>query len=373
MPANLRAFGNAVRQLRKAKGLTQKEVVERIPRRYTDMSSLSRVERGGRQPSRDAVIDLLIKGLGETDVPRIDAVLKLGGYEGLSEIEIEKQGLTSQPERPSADTEFPLVEHVPPLSRRTQLVYGTLVLASIGAGAAAAFRAGAPPMWFVLVTSVLYAGLFAVSLFLETAYEDHPQRTAFIAVSTFCFIFLTSVGTLAIDSQIVRAGGSSGLWISLAVFFLAAIAQWVATRLALPAHEIVLATFRVHTAQAAHFKNTAYFLSIVLLFWLPPTHCVLTLDHQVAGGHADLARRAMDTSLFAGGAICPRPGWLWLVLAVILVGSFPMGARLLENLTSDRHLNRFQNLFYTRALLYFSLSIVCLLWYSFRFAAHATP
>ena len=359
MPENRRAFGNAIRELRKSNGLLQKNLVDRVPNHYSDVGSISRVERGERIPSRDAAVDLLILGIELRNVETINAVLRLAGYEGLTLAEIAKHGLTQAPP-PTDSVALPQID-TPDLGRRTTFLYTCAILGCVVVGAPIASRATIP-IWFTLLTSALYAGLFAVSLFLETAFGAYPAQIARVSVRVFCFIFLTSIMAIVVDAVFARQENLVGMWIALAISLAAAIAQWIFSRSVLPAYAPVRATFRVHTAQAAHLKNTAYFLLLVVLFWLPPVHCIAAMLGS-AHGAGTLVRH---------GAICPQPLWLWLVLAAILVASLPMGARVLENLESDDRLNRYQTLFYARALLYFGFGVVCLLWYTFAFAHHAS-
>src|ERR1700687_399523 len=86
-------LGSAIKRLREAKGMTQEDVIDQIPDLYSERS-LRRVENGQRkQPTRDRLLRLLAKGLLEHDATKIDAILKLAGYEGATDQEIESYGL----------------------------------------------------------------------------------------------------------------------------------------------------------------------------------------------------------------------------------------------------------------------------------------
>jgi len=77
-----------------------------------------------------------------------------------------------------------------------------------------------------------------------------------------------------------------------------------------PLESVVVPTnFQAHTAQAAHLKNTVYFLVIVLLFWLPPFHCVAVLRREIYAGHAASVREILAHQLLHGrDFVCPNAG-----------------------------------------------------------------
>jgi hypothetical protein len=123
--------------------------------------------------------------------------------------------------------------------------------------------------------------------------------------------------------------------------------------------------FQAHTAQAAHLKNTAYYLVIVVLFWLPPFHAVGVLTRELRLGHVD-AVRALVTRRFMLGSdlVAASPEVLWYLFLGLGLLAIPMAVRLLENLKSHPDLNRYTSLAYLRAVIYFLLALTCLFWYS---------
>ena len=198
---------------------------------------------------------------------------------------------------------------------------------------------------------LLYASLYVISVLLESAYGSLAKQTGWAALAAGSTILTTSLAANWADRHFIVAGRSEGLWLALFMFVGGAVFQWFLARPALADYTVVPTRFRSHTAQAAHLKNSVYFLFIIVAFWLPPRHCVETLSAQGA--------RGIMTATF-----CPRPWWLWLAFVLMLLVSIPMGSRLLDNLRPNPGHNRFVTLFYVRALVYFLLSAACVLWYS---------
>jgi len=369
LPADPGSFGQAVAELRRSKGLTQKEVVARVSNYYSDESTYRRVEQGRRTPDRDAAIAILATGLMLRDVPAINCMIRLLGYNALTAEEIRRLGLNLPVEKSSTE----VVTHQPTTDvwqrltgpSQARITLGIVVLGSFVLTGWIASVAGDAA--FLLAASSLYAGLYVVSLFLETAYARERARVTEPAAIVFCFMLLTSAGALALDAWLVRAGQAFALFLSLSIFVLAAILQWVAVRPVLPDSAIVMITrFQSHTAQAAHLKNSVYFLLIVFLFWVPPTHCIAILRQQVRLGHSDSVRELLGHSvLIAKGVVCLNTAWLWGILLAMIVAAIGMGAHLLENLKIHPRLNIYNTLLYFRALLYFCLAFLCLGWYTY--------
>jgi transcriptional regulator with XRE-family HTH domain len=357
--SNVKAFGERVAQLRLAKGLTQKEVLARIPGTYADEKGYGRIEHGDRKPSRDIAVAILARGLDLGDAEEVNAALAILGYEGLSIPELQSYGLEGQkqagPEKGSRR---------PTMNARA----ACLVL----------FLAFALAFWivihfdrdqteFTITTCVLYAGLYVISLFLETVYEGRIYQSLSRGAMLFSFILITSVVALASDVALVQTAHPEGLWVSLVIFFAAGLLQWSFVRRSLPDRSVVHTTFEALTSQSAHLKNTAYFLLIVILFWIPPMHCRLVLNQQARAGHPEAVRHSLASHsvLTPEGMICPPVEWLWVLFIVMVIVSIPMGARLIENLPSHPQRNIFLNLFYLRVIVYFSLVLICLGWHSY--------
>jgi hypothetical protein len=322
--------------LRLARGFIQQQVAARIPTYYSDAGAYGRIERGERHPDRDAVVAILVRGLLIREIAEIDRVLQLAGYWALSADEIATLGL--------AETVAELPEEpVPPVIlprnpwrhwRSAGVLIGSLVLA----GLIALLIPGHTP--FALLTSCLYAALYVVSLYLESAFDPERLPTTRTAMFTFAFVSVSSTVALATDRALVDSDNYFALLFSLAIFLLAGILQFVIVRRALPESAIVPARFQTRTAQSAHLKNTNYFLLIVVLFWLPPFHCVSTLSREFRSGHAEWVRQTLTQDLMLGrGLLALSVRWLLGLLLIMFLIAWYMGAHLLDNLRSHARLN----------------------------------
>jgi len=342
---DLKKFGTALREIRKSRGISQEAAVERSGV-YSDASGLRRIERGEQRPKRAVIVRLLTEGLLEDDPDLIDELLAMAGYQALRDAELVRLGLKRKirpdpPLPPALDP--PLPGHPP---------RGWAILALTGAGAS--IPLALIQNWFVAVCCLLYASLYVVSVLLESAYGSSPKQNRGAALAAGSTILVTSLAANWTDRHFVAAGRLEGLWLALFLFVAGAVFQWLWVRPALADFTVVPTRFRSHTAQAAHLKNSVYFLFIVVAFWLPPRHCVEALSVHGADGRG-------------AGTFCPQPWWLWIAFVLMLLISIPMGSRLLDNLRPAPGHNRFIILFYTRALVCFLLSAICLIWYSSHF------
>ena len=358
--ANVKAFGEVVARLRLAKGLTQKEVLARIPGIYADENGYGRIEHGARKPSRDAAVAILARGLALVDAAEINAALRILGYEGLTVSELQSCGLDGQPSSRHTKTFGRSVTYA-------RVSWSVLALAlTLSSWIVIHFDRG--QAGFTLTTCVLYAGLYVISLFLETVYEGEAYRSLLLGVTLFSWVLITSVVALTADATLARLGRPEGLWISLAIFFATGLVQWLLIRGSLPDRSVVRTTFESLTSQSAHLKNTAYFLVIVIFFWVPPAHCRSILNYLIRSGHPEAVRNSLASHsvLTPEGMICPPVEWLWILFIVMVIVSIPMGARLIESLPAHPRRNVYLNLFYVRSIVYFSLVVICLSWHSYE-------
>ncbi len=329
---DLPQFGQRFRELRTGRGITQDEVLKRTAV-YGDVRGLRRLEAGEVQPKRKAIIELLFDALGERDPAIFDELLALAGYRGLTPAERSTLGLlTAQPEAP-------VRTHA---SRQFRWLWRAVMVAGVIASVLAGWRCSG----FDWICSLMYASLFAVSVLLEAAHEWHGRETQEAAGAAAAFVLPMSLAALRIDTRGVAGQHAESLIYALFLLVIAAALQWILVRPALPDYTIVETRFQSQTAQAAHLKNTGYFLVLAFLFWIPPHHCSEAGNHHLRPGY------------------CPPPLALWIVLVCLIAGTVPMGSHLLDNLQPTSNHNLYITLFWIRALLFFSLSAMILLWYS---------
>jgi tetrahydromethanopterin S-methyltransferase subunit B len=355
-----------VKETRLQKGLRQQDTVDRVSGFYGDVSSYRRIENGSRIPERDAAVAVLIHGLRIREVEKIDTLLALAEYEALSVTEVDDLGLT-----PSVAGSGPILPQLvtptddadrPKTSRGLLLIVaGVSASTVLSAGICSQTEYG---VWLGLVLSAMYAGLYLVSLLLESAYEPQARRRSALS-GVFCVMLLSSSGALATDATSINSGASNGLPMALSIFAAAAMLQAVVSRQTLPAYPVVKGRYQMHTARSAHLKNTCYFMLIVFLFWVPPLHAVTILRKEVRLGHAAFVRQTIPHWMLLGhGMISLSYGWLIGLLIAIVAISLPMRTQLLDNLKPSPHQDSYLHLFYIRALLYFALSGTCVVWYA---------
>lgn len=331
--ADLERLGQRFRELRTSRGITQDQVTKRCAA-YSDPRSLRKLESGEHRPKRQAIIDLLAEALGEQTPAIFDELLILAGYQGLNAKERKKLSLsTTQPEP---------VKPPPVVPKNIRSLWRSLILL----GLVSSIFAGRHLSGFDWMCSVLYSALYAVSVLLETAHEYQGGETLEAAGAAAAVVLPISLGALSLDQGDVSAGRPEVLLDALFLFVLAAGLQWFAVRAALPSVTIVKTSFQTQTAQAAHLKNTIYFLLLVFVFWLPPRHCI------------EAARQHLTPEF------CPKPLWLSIALGALMLAAVPMGSRLLENLQPTPRYNLYVNLFWVRALMFFLLAALLVIWYS---------
>jgi transcriptional regulator with XRE-family HTH domain len=287
--SNVKEFGERVARLRLAKGLTQKEVLARIPGTYADEKGYGRIEHGDRKPSRDIAVAILVRGLALADVEEVNAALAILHYEGLTNSELQSNGLEGQIHARPAKAFRPSVIH--PRASWSVLAFALALSTGI------VIRFDRAQTGFIITTCLLYAGLYVISMLLETAYERGISRSLFLGAMLFSLILITSVVALTSDAVLAQSGRPEGLWISLVIFFAIGMVQWLLVRRSLPDRSVVQTTFEALTPQSAHLKNTAYFLLIVILFWIPPTHCRSILNQQICTGHPEAVGHSLARAL----------------------------------------------------------------------------
>lgn len=365
------SLGHAIAKLRRSKGLKQKEVVARVGTRYSDVNAYGRVERGERLPDRDDLVAILIQGLSATSPAEIDSVLALGGYSGLTDTEVQSLKL------PQAGSGSSIRKRQQHKLEFWQRLSGSLwrtgslsFAASVALSLLIATRWLENEILFIMFSCSAYAGLYVISLLLESSFQPDQRGIPAASVFAFCFILFTSVIALSADAHIVRIGSSSGLLVSVLVFIAAAMSQWWVTRTVLAAESVVPTTYPSHTAQAAHLKNTIYFVAIVLIFWAPPAHAIAVLRREATLGHASRARELAARSILMGpDMISLNVNWLMLAFAGMVVYFMISRGKLLDNVMPTANRNRYLTLFYGRVLVYFLLVLGCIGWFAYSLAS----
>lgn len=223
-------------------------------------------------------------------------------------------------------------------------------------------------LFHIVVSSVLYAALYGVAVFLEVAYQfDRYGRSAFkIWPLVLTGVMLTSVAGLLADQRMTFRDRRGGLIASLLIFFIAAGLVFGSLTLFLPNTPITRATFQTYPAQAAFLKDSVYCLALALLFLIFPFHFVAAMEREFELGRYQAVLDTLSSEKLAAppkGTIYFKFWLMVLVLLLFAVMSIEMTAHLLDNLQPGAYWNLFIVLVYFRGILYFGLGIECLVWY----------
>jgi hypothetical protein len=225
------------------------------------------------------------------------------------------------------------------------------------------------PWLFVVFAATLYASLYTISLLLEVSYRWDEYRSAAIrsAPLVFVWVFGTALAAISKQRKLAQDGKAGlGLAVSIAISVFSALALYGALRLVLPPVPLVEANFQTYTAQAAHLKNTGYFLLLASLFWLLPFSFIAAMERELAQGRLKESLRLLAGRRLAAtppDAVYPRLPFLIGLWIVIMLATVPMSSHILDNLKPGPHLNLYLGLFQARQLVYFTLGTTCLIWY----------
>lgn len=173
----------------------------------------------------------------------------------------------------------------------------------------------------VLVGCSIYAALYAVSVFLEIAYEfDHFSDIAWkIAPLGFAWIMITSVAGLTADRNLTLKGVASGLAASAGTFLLAAAVLFIVVKRWLPPFPITQSTLQSYPAQAAYLKDIAYFIILAFCFLIVPFHFITTAERDIERGQCDQVLALLTGNKLSAsprGTIYPR---FWALAAFLVV------------------------------------------------------
>jgi hypothetical protein len=223
-------------------------------------------------------------------------------------------------------------------------------------------------LWHVLFSSFLYAGLYAVTLLMEVAYQFDSYGSKALKLSPFIFgwIFVTSISGLALDWKRASQGKSNGLYFCLLFFLLAAGVAFASVCLILPTTSITELSHQAYTAQGAYLKDICYSLLLAMIFLIPTFHFVVIMQRELNAGRHKLTLELLTgdkAGVTPRGAIYPKSWMLGMILMVMAAISVYLTANLLDHISPGPHKNLFTNLVYLRLVLYYGLGVKCLVWY----------
>ena len=240
-------------------------------------------------------------------------------------------------------------------------------------GSAGTHSFGIPSAWMhygihVITTSLLYALLFAIALFVEVAYDY--ERLGHIgwrlAPWIFGFIVTTMALSLWADLEATRRRKAYGLMISLPVIIISGIGLAVCVGPWLPVEAVTRASISTYTAQTAFTKSACYFIPLAILYVALPFHLIAALDAEAQSGRsASVARLLLSRRPGPAprGAVHLKVWWLVVTLGLVGVFSAYGISHPSDNLEPDSNTNLFMWLYLARIVLYFLLAFTSLVWF----------
>ena len=209
---------------------------------------------------------------------------------------------------------------------------------------------------FIIAAGLLYGLLFWVALLLEIAYRfDRFGTTAvWLGLPLVLWIAAANFAGLTLTEKLVRREKRHSFFVGLAFFVGGTIAACLAMSYFLPNEPITAANFQTQPAFAAFLKNSLiYFLPLGVVYMLIPFHFVCVQQNEM-----------QKTSPISGKtAINLHPSFLFGLWLFSAVYSILTTFHLLDNLLPGQFHNLFVSLVFLRFFIYFSLGLICLLWY----------
>jgi DNA-binding winged helix-turn-helix (wHTH) protein len=223
--------------------------------------------------------------------------------------------------------------------------------------------------WFLLASCTLYALLYAVALLIEVAcrFDVYSRLAIAGAPLVFVWVWTTSFLGLSVCRRLTLRGQTCGLTVAILVFAVSALSLYGSLSLFLPNVPITKALFPTYPAQGAYLKSIYYFFPLAVVFLVLPYQFIIAARNELRTRGATQIRNLLRGRSFGtapNGTVFLRIKWLGSLLVIAAGGGIAATAHLLENLVPGEYTNFFTQLVQWRLVLYFSLGLTCLLWYS---------
>jgi DNA-binding winged helix-turn-helix (wHTH) protein len=220
----------------------------------------------------------------------------------------------------------------------------------------------------VLTACILYAGLYAVTLLIEIAYQFDIYGSSRLNASLWVglWVFGTSMVGLIINWKSASKGKPNGLMVSLLIFLAATAGLYAGVCLLLPSLSITGLAHQAETAQAAYFRDTGSCLLMAVFFLIPTFHFVITMQRELQAGRHRLAFEVLTgnkPSVLPAGTFYPSFKGLGLALIMMAAFSVYHTVYLLGKLSPGPYKSLFIGLLYLRLILYYGFGLQCLGWY----------
>lgn len=223
--------------------------------------------------------------------------------------------------------------------------------------------------WFLLTSCTLYALLYAIALFVEVAYQfdSHAASARRFAPFVFLWVWITSMAGLLACRFLTSRGRAYSLPLAISLFLVSGVVLYVLMGSILPNVPITKALFHTYPAHGAYLKSISHFFSLAVIFLVVPYHFVIAARTQIRSGRPSQIRQLLTGERFGTapeGTVFLRVKWLGVMLTIAAIASIVATAHLLDNLISTEYTSLFTQLVQWRLVVYFSLGVICLMWYS---------
>lgn len=207
---------------------------------------------------------------------------------------------------------------------------------------------------YIMCVSGIYGLLFWIALLLEVAYQFDRYGKAVLWASIPILLWTSGTSLLGLvwTEQLAKNGHRYSLAAGLLSFIGGTCLAYLVGSYFLPTEAITVAdNIRTQPAYAAYFKNAfIYFLPLGVFFILIPFHNVCARSN-------DMGRSDKPVS------IPIPPNVLVGIFGLAIVYSLVSMFYLLDHLSPSPYHGLFTILLFLRFLIYFGLSLLCLLWY----------
>lgn len=223
--------------------------------------------------------------------------------------------------------------------------------------------------WFLLATCTLYALLYAIALFVEVAYQFDSYGASAVRVAPLVFVWVwtTSFAGLILCTALTLNRRAYSLALTVSLFVASVIVLYVSVGWILPNAPITKALFQTYPARGGYLKSISHFLPLAVIFLVVPYHFVIAARTQIRLGNRDQIRKLLSGERFGTapeGTVFLKVKWLCVMLTIAAIASIVATAHLMDNLVATEYTSMFVQLIQWRMLVYFSLGVICILWYS---------
>jgi hypothetical protein len=224
--------------------------------------------------------------------------------------------------------------------------------------------------WHALLSCLLYALLYAISLLFETMQFGrlHPLTWWVAGALVLPWMFASALLALLVDWRLTIQGRTSGFFAGIGIFVLGVIVLLTGTSFFFPQWPTGNIDLHAYPPQIAYIKDvTYYYLPFALAFLLLPFHFTVAVQEDVRSGR----HRSMFALLTGDkAAVCPRGAafpkvWLLsLVLAALALYFSVLTNVLFDRLNRGADTSSFMFLIQLKNLALVALGVECLIWYS---------